>query len=437
MRPQILIINRECSCVQANWIANRYARYPSIDSGISSDQSKEAKRPSGGISLISRPSDVKVLLTEENAFEATGFAFPTWKKWATISVIFVVQLSMNFNASIIGNAIHGLTIDFGVTEWTARLGQVAFLITYAFGCEAWAPWSEELGRKWVLQSSLFLVNLCQIPCALANSIGMVIAFRALGGLSSAGGSVTLGMVADMWQPDDQQYAVNFVVLSSVSGSVLGPIFGCFIQQYLSWRWAFWVALMFGGFTQLIHLFVPETNTKVLLDWEAKRRRATGEDPNALGPLEAKGSSFWKRLEWKECCRVMFRPYQFLVTEPIVRWLSLFSGFSDALIFTGLESFPMILGRWSFTVIETGLSFSALLIGYVLCWAVYQYLYSRDRAAVRRNPDAFSPEHRLKALLALGILLPVGLYGLAFTSLGPPQVHWIAPLLFIILIGVAN
>lgn len=33
------------------------------------------------------------------------------------------------------------------------------------------------------------------------------------------------MVADMWEPDEQQYAINFVVLSSVGGSVVGPIAG--------------------------------------------------------------------------------------------------------------------------------------------------------------------------------------------------------------------
>ena len=65
--------------------------------------------------------------------------------------------------------------------------------------------------------------------------------RGLGGLCSAGGSVTLGMIgtpllvdrrvpltffaADLWQPDDQQYAVAFIVFSSVGGSVLGPVVG--------------------------------------------------------------------------------------------------------------------------------------------------------------------------------------------------------------------
>jgi MFS family permease len=53
-------------------------------------------------------------------------------------------------------------------------------------------------------------------------------------LSSAGGSVTLGMVADMWEPDEQQYAVAFIVFSSVGGSVLGPVVGGFVEQYAQW-----------------------------------------------------------------------------------------------------------------------------------------------------------------------------------------------------------
>lgn len=114
------------------------------------------------------------------------------------------------------------------------------MVLYAFGCELWAPWSEELGRWPILQLSLFLVNIFQLPVALAPNFGCVMAGRALGGLSSAGGSVTLGMIADMWESDDQQYAVAYVVFSSVGGSVLGPIVGGFVEQYCAWRWTIWI-----------------------------------------------------------------------------------------------------------------------------------------------------------------------------------------------------
>ena len=51
-----------------------------------------------------------------------------------------------------------MTEKFAISAQAARTGQMIFLICYAFGCELWAPWSEELGRRWTLQASLFLVN---------------------------------------------------------------------------------------------------------------------------------------------------------------------------------------------------------------------------------------------------------------------------------------
>lgn len=115
----------------------------------------------------------------------------------------------------------------------SRTAQMAFLVAYAFGCELWAPWSEEIGRKPILQASLLLVNLFQIPAALAPNFGLMVTARLLCGLSSAGGSVTLGMVSDMYQPHEHAFAVAFVVVSSVGGALLGPIVGGFLAYHVS------------------------------------------------------------------------------------------------------------------------------------------------------------------------------------------------------------
>ena len=201
---------------------------PSRDSDESPNFKEKEPRPDG-----------KIELTEHEVWDRLGFGFPTWKKWTILSVIFIVQSSMNFNASVYANAVKPLTKEFNISGQAARIGQAVFLICYAFGCELWAPWSEELGRWPVMQLSLFLVNIWQIPCALAPNYGTIVICRILGGFSSAGGSVTLGMVADMWEANDQQYAVAFIVLSSVGGSALGPVVGGFVERHLSWHWVFW------------------------------------------------------------------------------------------------------------------------------------------------------------------------------------------------------
>lgn len=190
--------------------------------------------------------DGKIEIREEDNHDKLGYSFSRFRKWTILTVIFWVQVSMNFNTSIYANAVEPLTKAFKISGQAARVGQMIYLVAYAFGSELWAPWSEDLGRWPVLQLSLFLVNVWEIPCAVAPNFSTIIGFRFLGGLSSAGGSVTLGLIADMWDADDQQYAVAYIVLSSVGGSVLGPIVGAFVQRWLSWHWNFWVQVSLCG-----------------------------------------------------------------------------------------------------------------------------------------------------------------------------------------------
>lgn len=323
----------------------------------------EARRVPGA-SFVARRSaplptidDSTIILTESDIADHLASKWSKWRKWLVLGTLCVVQISMNLNASIYGNAVKGLEKHFGVSESRVLQGQWVFLITYAFGCELWAPWSEDLGRKNVLQASLWLVNLLQILCAMAPSIGAVVGGRALGGLSSAGGSVTLGVVADMYSPAEQQRPVAFVVFASVMGSIVGPVLGAIVEQYTdNWRWIFWLQLIIGVFAALIHLFFcGETRSSVLLVREAKRRRIHGET-NIATEKEVQAAHESIKAKTKEIGQIWMRPFYMFVKEPIVLCLSLLSGFSDMLIFLFLEAYPMVYGQWNFGTIANGLAF---------------------------------------------------------------------------------
>ncbi|TVY13300.1 putative efflux pump kojT [Lachnellula arida] len=388
----------------------------------------------------------KIELTEDDCYDELGFSFSEWKKWRILSVIFLVQVSMNFNTSLYSNAISGSTNhpehigisqQFGVSEQAARCGAVIFLILYAFGCELWAPWSEELGRRPILQLSLLLVNIWQIPVALAPNFATVLVGRALGGLSSAGGSVTLGMIADMWEAEHQQYAVAFVVFSSVGGSIFGPIIGGFSQEFLDWRWSIWIQLIFGGFVQILHFFcVPETRSTIMMDNIAKKRRKSGKDKNIYGPNEL--VPFWDRFSAKEILITWGRPFKMFVTEPIVLTLSLLSGFSDALIFMFIQSFSIVYKQWGFGTVEIGLTFIAIGIGYFVSWLSFIPAIKRNIAERKAKPDdeRAQYESRLWWLLYTAPCLPIGLIGFAWTCTGPP-IHWIGSMIFAAIVGIAN
>lgn len=386
--------------------------------------------------LENHSPDGRIILTEDMCYDRLGFSFSEKRKWIIISVIFLVQVSMNFNTSLYSNGIGGISEEFGVSKQAARCGAMIFLVFYAFGCELWAPWSEELGRKPILQASLLLVNIFQLPVALAPNFASILVGRALGGLSTAGGSVTLGMIADMWEADTQQYAVAAVVFSSVGGSVLGPVVGGFVEQFLPWRWNIWIQLIFGGFVQIIHfLMVPETRTSVMMDNIAKEMRKSGENPNIYGPTE--GMSFRERFPPRELMATWIRPFSMFLTEPIVMVLSLLSGFADALIFMFIQSLGLVYDQHGFSPYQKGLAFIPIVIGYFLAWFSWFPVIRRNIAERRDNPDSERAQYesRLWWLLYTAPCLPIGLIGFAWTSL--PQCHWIGSMIFAAIIGIAN
>lgn len=105
--------------------------------------------------------------------------------------------------------------------------------------------------------------------------------------------------------------------------------------------------------------------------------------------------------------------------------------------------------------------SRLLIGYFLAYLSFLPSIHMFRQRRRKHgSESVSPEARLWWLLygklALFVLscaikirtkilmhitvipcLPIGLFGFAWTSLGPPRVHWIAPMIFTMVIGIGN
>ncbi|KAK0545401.1 hypothetical protein OC846_005691 [Tilletia horrida] len=389
-------------------------------SGVEGDQldDAEAQRQQHMDSHLKRGPEVR-----------TAVHFPERKKWTILSVIMLIQISMNFNTSAYSSGITGIAEEYRVTEQAARVGGSLFLIFYAIGSLLWAPWSEELGRKWVLQLSLFLVNVFQLPVALAPNFASILVGRFFGGLFSAGGSVTLGTMADLWEPNDQGPAVILVVFASVLGAALGPIPCNALAASLGWRSTIWFQLILGGVTQLAHLFlVPETRSTILVGREIERRKKEG--------LSVEGIEKPERMEFtaKNIMRVWYRPFEMFVREPIVLLLSLLSGFSDALIFTALEAFNLIYKQWNFTQAQIGAAYVPIVIGYIIAAGLYFIPYYRFRARIRQGKKV-TPEFRLWLLLYLAPFLTIGLLGLAWTSW--PRVHWIAPMIFTGLIGVAN
>jgi len=241
--------------------------------------------------------------------------------------------------------------------------------------------------------------------------------------------VTLGTMADLWEPEHQGPAVIAVVFASVFGASLGPIPCNAIAQAGSWRWCIWIQLILGAVTQAAHLFlVPETRSTILVGREVERRKKAG--------ISVEGIEVPERMEFtmKNIFIIWYRPFEMLVREPIVLFLSLLSGFSDALIFTAIEAFALVYKQWNFTEAEIGAAYVPIVLGYLVASALWFIPYFRFRRLLREKKKV-TPEFRLWFLLFTAPFLSIGLFGFAWTSW--PRVHWFGTMVFTFLIGLAN
>jgi MFS family permease len=77
--------------------------------------------------------------------------------------------------------------------------------------------------------------------------------------SSSGIAIGAGVVGDVATPAEQGSYFGLFSMGQMLGTVIGPLLGGVISQYLSWRWIFWIFLIIGSvFFLVILFFLPET-----------------------------------------------------------------------------------------------------------------------------------------------------------------------------------
>ncbi|WP_129308661.1 MFS transporter [Streptomyces sp. L2] len=105
------------------------------------------------------------------------------------------------------------------------------------------------GPKPVYLFAVCVFLLGSSACGLAQSMGELIAFRAVQGLGGGGlMSVTLIIIATLLPARSRTSGAGLGGGLVALGIVAGPLLGGFLCQYLSWRWIFYVNLPLGLMT---------------------------------------------------------------------------------------------------------------------------------------------------------------------------------------------
>ncbi|KAI8339847.1 major facilitator superfamily domain-containing protein, partial [Chlamydoabsidia padenii] len=126
----------------------------------------------------------------------------------------------------------------------------------------WASVSERYGKRIVYIASSFLYVLSTVGCALSPSVGFFIFARICQSIgSSASQAVGAGTITDLFTMDKRGNAMGFFFMGTLLGPVVGPVIGGYMNQYLQWRYMFWLLAAIGGLIFImVSCFLPETKS---------------------------------------------------------------------------------------------------------------------------------------------------------------------------------
>ena len=143
-------------------------------------------------------------------------------------------------------AFHGIADTLQATP--LQLQQT--LSSYLFGFAAMNLFhgaiADSVGRRPVVLWGIGVFTLATVGCALAPTIGWLIAFRALQGLASGAGIVVArAIIRDMFPPDEAQRVMSQVTIYFGAAPAVAPLIGGLLFEAAGWRSIFWLLAALG------------------------------------------------------------------------------------------------------------------------------------------------------------------------------------------------
>ena len=136
----------------------------------------------------------------------------------------------------------------------------AYLFGFAFMSLFHGAISDSFGRRPVVLWGLAAFTLASAGCALSHSIGQLIFFRAMQGLSTGAGIVvSRAVIRDMYPPSQAQKVMSQVTIFFGVAPAIAPMIGGWMLAHVNWAGIFWFLTAVGVVLWVaIYRALPET-----------------------------------------------------------------------------------------------------------------------------------------------------------------------------------
>jgi EmrB/QacA subfamily drug resistance transporter len=167
------------------------------------------------------------------------------QRW-TLVLASVASLMIALDLLVVATALSTIRRDLGASvvelQWTVTGYSLSFAALLLTG----AALGDRFGRRRMFACGLGLFVAASAACALAGSVGALIAARVVQGVGAALViPVALALVSAAYPAESRGKAIG--ILEGVTGlaTIAGPIVGGGVAGGIAWEWIFWVNVPIG------------------------------------------------------------------------------------------------------------------------------------------------------------------------------------------------
>ncbi|SDM48727.1 MFS transporter, DHA1 family, bicyclomycin/chloramphenicol resistance protein [Oryzisolibacter propanilivorax] len=167
-------------------------------------------------------------------------------RWALAVLLALLGMVGPFSIDTYLPAFGAIAASLQATPVEMQQTLSAYLFGFAFMTLFHGSLSDGFGRRPVVLWGLAIFTLASAGCALAQSIGQLVLFRALQGLSAGAGIVvSRAVIRDIYPPAQAQQVMSQVTIFFGVAPAIAPMVGGWLSAHLNWHSVFWFLTAVG------------------------------------------------------------------------------------------------------------------------------------------------------------------------------------------------
>ena len=194
---------------------------------------------------------------------------PKTNPWLIALAVVVPTFMEVMDTSIASVAVPYIAGSTASTPDQAEWVLTVYLVSNAIFLLASDFLAKKFGRKRYFITSVIIFTVASFLCGIAPSLGFILFARAIQG--AGGGALqplSQAILLESFPKEKQGMALGIYALGVVLAPVIGPAFGGYLTDAVSWRWAFYINIPVGIITVILQ-------TKILEDPPEYKKAKTG------------------------------------------------------------------------------------------------------------------------------------------------------------------